>query len=396
MNVHAGARPTVSLWPLMFETFVCTLALLSFVALIGPLARAVGLAEWQVGAAMAIGGVTWVVCARRWGAASDRSGRRRILLLGLAGFVLAHAALCGFIAWCLEARPPAWLVFTGVLVLRGIAGGFYAAVPATAGAFVADHFEPRGRAGALAMLGAASAAGMVAGPGVAGLLASHSLVLPLYVTSALPALALAILWLFLPRTERHAPPTEAHPEPMPFSDRRLRRPLAITFSAIACVTVAQLAVSFFAIDRLALTGVDAARVSGIALTGVGVALIAAQVLVRWLPWPPPRFIRLGAWTAAVGFGVVAFAGTAPWLWTGYFVIAAGMGWLFPSLAALAANAVGPQEQGRASGALGSVTGLGMIVGPAIGMAAYAIDPGLPYGLMALVMAWAGIWPRHRV
>lgn len=64
------------LWPLMFEGFACSLSMMAFVAIIGPLARIMGLAPWQVGTAVTSAGVAWIVFARIWGAASDRFGRR--------------------------------------------------------------------------------------------------------------------------------------------------------------------------------------------------------------------------------------------------------------------------------------------------------------------------------
>ncbi|HHI5447008.1 TPA: MFS transporter, partial [Pseudomonas aeruginosa] len=126
--------------------------------------------------------------------ASDRHGRRRILLGGLAGFVLSYASLCLFIVLALHWTLPTLLAFAGIVLLRGLAGGFYAAVPACTAALVADHVEAQRRAAALAGLGAASAIGMVIGPGLAGLLATHGLVLPLLVTGALPLVALLALW----------------------------------------------------------------------------------------------------------------------------------------------------------------------------------------------------------
>lgn len=380
----------------MFETFVCTLAMMSFVALIGPLARAVGMATWQAGAAMTVGGIAWVWFSRIWGHKSDRRGRRRVLLQGLGGFVLSHAALCAFIVAALEWLPPVWLVFAGVLLLRAISGGYYAAVPATAGALVADHFTPEKRAGALAMLGAASAAGMVAGPGFAGFLAGYSLALPLYVTSVLPALALLMLWRFLPRQEvRHDTEGAVAPRPLSLGDRRLRRPLAVSLVAMGCVTIAQVAVGFFALDRLELSAAAAAKVSGIALVSVGAALIVAQSLVPKLHWPPERFIRIGAVVAALGFLIVVFAYSALVLCIGYCVAAAGLGWLFPAVSARAANAVRGHEQGSAAGAIGTAHGVGMIIGPLIGTLAYDYDPGAPYALMAVLMVLVAVWPARR-
>ena len=395
----AGSAPKkpgpISLKPLMFETFVCTLAMMSFVALIGPLARAVGMATWQAGAAMTVGGIAWVWFSRIWGHKSDRRGRRRVLLQGLGGFVLSHAALCAFIVVALEYLPPVWLVFAGVLLLRAISGGYYAAVPATAGALVADHFSPEKRAGALATLGAASAAGMVAGPGFAGFLASYSLALPLYVTSVLPALALLMLWRFLPRNEVCTLAPDAVAQPLRLADSRLRRPLAVSLVAMGCVTIAQVAVGFFALDRLELGPAGAARISGIALVAVGVALILAQSVVPKLHWPPGRFIRIGAVVASLGFVTVVFAYSSWMLCAGYFIAAAGLGWLFPAVSALAANSVRGHEQGAAAGAIGTAHGLGMIIGPLIGTVAYDVDPGAPYALMALLMVLVAIWPLRR-
>ncbi len=113
MKALSGSSPALpsadsafSMKPLMFETFVCTLAMMSFVALIGPIARVLGLAPWQAGLAVTVGGVAWVLFARRWGAASDRLGRRRVLLQGLGGFVLSYALLCAFIVVALRHPPP--------------------------------------------------------------------------------------------------------------------------------------------------------------------------------------------------------------------------------------------------------------------------------------------------
>ncbi|WP_368483365.1 MFS transporter [Pseudomonas aeruginosa] len=374
MTTPPPSANTLDLRPLMFETFVCTLAVMSFVALVGPLARKLGLAPWQAGAAVTVGGIAWMLAARPWGIASDRHGRRRILLGGLAGFALSYGSLCLFIVLALHWTLPTLFAFAGIVLLRGLAGGFYAAVPACTAALVADHVEAQRRAAALAGLGAASAIGMVIGPGLAGLLATHGLVLPLLVTGALPLVALLALWRWLPREERRQPNRGAA---LAIGDRRLRRPLAVGFVAMFSVTVAQITVGFFALDRLRLDSADAARVAGIALTAVGVALILAQLLVRRLDWPPPRLIRVGGLVAAIGFAAVCFADSPPLLWLAFFVAAAGMGWVFPAVSALNANAVRAEEQGAAAGTLVAVHGFGLISGPLLGTLLHQFDSRAP-------------------
>ncbi|WP_311267780.1 MFS transporter [Sphingobium sp. WCS2017Hpa-17] len=374
----APATDSFSLKPLMFETFVCSMAMMAFVALAGPIARVVGLAPWQVGAAMTVAGVAWMVMARIWGAASDRRGRRKILLLGLGGFAVTYVLLSLFIDFALRTTMGPALAFIGLVVGRAVAGIFYAAVPATSTALVADHVPPGERGKAMAAIGASSAAGMVIGPGFAGLVGPINLSLPLYLTAFLPAVAFAVLWRVLPQQEQHAPPKA---DLLRLTDPRLRRPMTIAFVAMFSVAVAQITVGFFALDRLHLDPAGAAHAAGIALAAVGVALVLAQVVLRQLDWSPMTLIRLGAFIGGVGFAAVTLATSAPLLWACYAVAAFGMGWVYPSVSALAANAVNAHEQGAAAGSIAAAHGLGVILGPIVGSFVYTLDNGVPFALV---------------
>ena len=389
-SARPGAdAPAFSLRPLMFETFVCTMAMMAFVALAGPIARSIGLDPWQIGFAMTIAGVAWMVMARIWGAASDRLGRRPVILFGLSGFALSYGILSLFIDAALRTAMAPMLAFAGLVAGRGIAGVFYAAVPATSAALVADHVPPAGRGRAMAAIGAASAAGMVIGPGAAGLIAPFSLSLPLYLTAALPVVALVVLWRILPKREHHAPPRA---DPLRLADRRIRRPMTVAIVAAFSVSVAQVTVGFYALDRLHLDSGPAAHAAGIALAAVGVALVFAQIVLRRMNWAPQRLIRAGGLIAAAGFLAVALATTAPMLWACYAVAAFGMGWVYPSISALAANSVGPDEQGAAAGSVAAAQGLGVILGPLAGTFVYGIDTAAPYvliGLMLVIVSLTG-------
>ncbi|EJT84146.1 major facilitator superfamily transporter [Pseudomonas putida S11] len=319
---------TLDLRPLLLANMACTMSMMAFVALIGPIARQLGMATWQAGAAVTVAGVVWVLLARPWGRAADRLGRRRILLLGSAGFTLAYWLLCLFVEGALRWLPGATLAFIGLMVARGCIGAFYAAIPVGCNALIADHVEPQRRARAMASLGAANAVGLVVGPALAALLARHSLSLPFHIMSLLPASAFLVLLFTL---KPQALPHSHTPSPVRLNDPRLRRPLLVAFSAMLSVTVSQIIVGFFALDRLHLGPAEAAQAAGIALTTVGVALILAQVLLRQLEWPPLKMIRVGATVSALGFACGSLATTAPWLWACYFVAAAGMGLCLPGV-----------------------------------------------------------------
>ena len=71
-----------------------------------------------------------------------------------------------------------------------------------------------------------------------------------------------------------------------------------------------------------------------------------------------------------------------------------MGWVFPSVMALAANAVGAHEQGATAGTVAAGHGLGMILGPLVGTLVYDLNPGAPYMLVAVLLVLVALWPAR--
>jgi DHA1 family tetracycline resistance protein-like MFS transporter len=159
------STPVVSGLPaLVFAALAGTMAMMAFVAVIGPVVRLLGLSEWHAGLSVTAAGMLWMLSARRWGVLSDRIGRRRVLLIALAAYALIYIALAVFVDTALQSPPAVWVSVLALVGLRALVGLFYAAVPPTAAALVADEAAPGQRAGAMAKLGTANAVGMVIGP----------------------------------------------------------------------------------------------------------------------------------------------------------------------------------------------------------------------------------------
>lgn len=121
-------------------------------------ARHVGLLSGAYAAGVLVG-------APLWGVVSDRVGRRRILLIGLVGYVLSLLPLL----W------PEWTGLAGIYALRVATGFFVAAVVPVVPALVAEYTPEDQRARRFAWLGAMSLLGFLFGPGlnaVAGRLSS--------------------------------------------------------------------------------------------------------------------------------------------------------------------------------------------------------------------------------
>jgi len=389
VNTAPSERAAFDPRPLFFGHMACTMAMMAFVAVVAPVARTLGMQPWQAGATVTVSGGLWMLMARVWGTASDRHGRRPVLLTGLTGLCVAYGLMCLAIDSSLRLLPPLAVSFGALVLTRGAVGGFFGSVPAVGQALIADHVAPAQRPAAMAAFGAAGAVGLVLGPAAAAWLAQFGLATPLYAMCALPLLAWLLLWRTLPRDVPHA---SAGAAPIRLHDPRLRRPMAVAFVAMFGVGIAQITVGFYALDRLGLDAAAAARVAGIALTLVGVALVASQLLARRLALTPQRMIRIGGLLAAFGFGAVGWVSTAGGVWLCYFVSAAGMGWVFPAFAALAANAVEAHEQGATAGSIGAAQGLGMVTGPLIGTLLYATGPAVPYQLVAVLLAVMALWP----
>ena len=152
MSTPAGAAPLAAfdLKPLLLASMACTMAMMAFVAVVGPVARVLGLQPWQAGITVTVSGALWMLLARVWGAASDRHGRRPVLLFGVAGVCVAYAAMCLAIDGALRTLPGVLWSFLALVLTRGAVGAFYAAIPAISQALIADHVPPQRRAGAMA------------------------------------------------------------------------------------------------------------------------------------------------------------------------------------------------------------------------------------------------------
>ena len=137
------------------------------------------------------------------GRLSDRIGRRKVLLIGMAAFSLG-SFLCAIPAWF-----PQPLRIGELIVGRLIQGG--GAIISTAFATVADHIEPEHRSTAMAVLGipigVSFVVGIVGGSILAGLFNTAFL---FWLTGAMGIGALILLARYLPEI----PPRRSAPPPL--------------------------------------------------------------------------------------------------------------------------------------------------------------------------------------
>lgn len=356
--------------PLALANFFSVASMMAFVMVVGPLIRQLNLEEWHGGLMVSVAGVSWMLLARPWGHLSDRKGRKKVLLIAIAGFALTYLGLAASLELLTHASVSVLVIVILLTVVRGGIGLFYAGIPVIVQAFIADTFEANKRTSAMAAIGFANALGMIFGPLLASLLVAASLTLPIYFAVLLPVLAWLVIWKKLPSIEVEQDMSLPKPK---WHDPRLRLPMLSGFVAMSCVIAAQTLIGFFAIDALKMELQQAAQIAGYALTAVGVTLVVVQGgIMKSSNLNPVTMLIIGSVIAAIGFVSLIWVSAVWQLIAAYAVIAVGMGLVFPGMQALTADSVDAHEQGTASGTVSATYGLAMIVAPIVATLTYQI------------------------
>ena len=125
-------------------------------------AQTFGASPLTIGLLFAVFSACQLVAAPALGDLSDKYGRRPILIFSLAGTVVSFVmlAMAHSIAMLFVAR-----------IVDGLSGGNIS----TARAYVADVTEPKDRARAYGLIGAAFGLGFIMGPALSGILAKYQL-----------------------------------------------------------------------------------------------------------------------------------------------------------------------------------------------------------------------------
>lgn len=363
---------------LLGAVFVVCLSQMALGPIIAPLAREVGLAEWQVGITISTAALTVVVTSQKWGRTSQSWGRKPVLVAALgvaaastAGFaVVASLGMAGVLVGT-------WL-FIGFVVLRGIGfGAAVAAMPPTAQAYIADVTDDEEtRVKGMAALGAVQASSMIAGAAVGGVLSAFGLLVPLVAIPCLLVVGLVLVVTMLRREPRTA--LIARPARVNLRDQRIFPYLACGFGMMTALGFVQVITGFVVQDRLGLGAADTGALTGAALAAAGCGLVVAQTLVvRRVSWSPPMLIRTGTLIAASGFGLFAIDLGAFLLFAAMVVIGLGLGIAMPGYVGGPTLLVSRQEQGGLAGLIGATNGLTFVLAPTLSTILYESSPGLP-------------------
>lgn len=356
-------------------------------ALLPLIGRAVGLAELQVGIIITASSAVYAMATRVWGRRSDHLGRKRVILIGLAGYTVGTLIFTSLFWLGFEMVLRGLMLWTALIVARCLQSTVMAGTMPASSAYISDITDASNRTVAIARLGAANSTGTILGPALGGLLAGISLLAPLYFAAAMTFCSLVMIAVFLPESPRalgHR--SDGVLYKLHFRDVRYRHFLLIAIVMLVTFSVVQQTLGFYFQDTLQLSGQQAARKVGFALMGAAtVSLLAQGLLVQRLKWPAWRLIQGGLFALLLGSVSLAVGASAVWLFAGVGLCGLGIGLSYPGCVAAASLTVSAEEQGSLAGLTTAVPAIGSIIGPVLGTGLYEMSPHWPYACNVLIL-----------
>lgn len=340
-------------------------------------AETFGASPLVIGLLFAVFSICQLAAAPALGDLSDRYGRRPVLIFSLAGTVVSFAML---------AVAHSVTMLFAARIVDGLSGGNIS----TARAYVADVTEPKDRARAYGLIGAAFGLGFIFGPALSGILSHYGYTAPIWAAAGITLAATAMAWLWLPETVHRARAGVGNPfRYLPDLLQRplVRRVLIIDFVYWCAFAVFQTTFALFAARRFSF---DVARTGYVfAAFGVFGAIVQGGLIrpiVRRLG--DVATFRLGLVFGVIGLVAVAASYSVTAFMLSLVPLALGIGFGHPTMASLVSLVGKSDEQGRVQGAAGAVESLGRTVGPVFGNSSLQhFGEGTPYvsaGLLLVV------------
>ncbi len=305
--------------------------------------------------------LTFAFAAPFIGMLADRFGRRPVILLSAAGFVLAFA---GYLA-----AAAAWQL----ILLRGLAGVFGSATLPVPTSIVGDLAPADRRGRWVGIIYGGAAVGYIAGPLLGGLLNDRfGYVVPSAAATALAAAALLLALFRIPETRPPAPQAPGSgPEHSAWTHVWQAVParstvllvLLISFGVMFAFAFVQPQLMFYAYDDLGWTSSQV----GLVMSAYAVAFMVCAFAVGQLS---DRVGRKPALVAGLALFSAQFAGLlvfrdVAWIMMSFIVAGLGNALYEPSLSAIVLDITPSEHTAGMLGVRNTAGSLGSMLGPAL-------------------------------
>lgn len=354
-----------------------------------------------------------LIFAPLWGGWSDRIGRRPLILIGIAGYIVAQVMF--------GLSTSFWLLYAARIV-GGILSS--ATLPVSA-AYVADMTTNEERSRGMAWIGTTVSLGVVAGLALGGLLSRQdwhfnwstghfrvdSFSIPFFTAAFLGLLTLfaALRWLqeSMPKTsvQNTNPARESNEDPT--SDwvslvKTLTPLLVLTLAGQFALTIFEGTFALFAQSKFDFGPAEVGYV--FVMCGLVMTVFQAGA-VGFLAGKISEMTQIGAGFALMGSGIalLATAQTKFFVFAFVALLSLGMAFIAPNLAALISKLGGVRQTGASLGIQNAANSLGQAGGPILGGALFIWQINAPYLfsgavllLLALYIGWKVVVRKSEV
>ena len=352
-----------------------------------------------------------LIFAPLWGRWSDRIGRRPLILIGIAGYVVAQVMF--------GLSTSLWLLYAA----RIVGGILSSATFPVSAAYVVDMTTKEERSRGMAWLGTAASLGVVVGPALGGLLSRRdwhfnwssghlkvdSFSTPFFAAALLGLLTLLAALRWLPESLPKSSAQDASPAKDTSEKKKADwRTLLKTLSPLLALTLAgQFALTMFegtfALFAQAKFEFGPAEVGYVFVVCGLVMTVFQGGAVGFLAGKISEMIQIGAGFALMGTGIalLATAQTKFLVFAFVALLSLGMAFIAPNLAALVSKRGGEQHAGASLGIQNAANSLGQSIGPLLGGVLFIWQINAPYLFsgavllsLALVIGWKAIAARR--
>lgn len=354
--------PQASLLPVFLIVLVDVFGMTLVIPLLSIYAESFHATPLQATLLISVFAVCQLVSGPMLGHASDRTGRKPMLLISQVGTCI------GFIV--LARATSLWMIY-----LSRIIDGVTAGNLALAQAYIADNTPPERRAQSFGLIGIAFGLGFFVGPAVTGFLsARYGLNAPIYLAAVMSATSVLATATLLKDRVRPVPEARSRFEALNwrtytqyFARPGLRgRLFQFLFFMLSFSTFIS-GFALFAERRFVWDGRPfGPREIGYLFAFVGfLGIILQGGLIGWLVrrFGEASLVTVGFLALVIGYVALGFAYTVPFLVATSIVASFGMGVLRPALTSLITHQATRHEQGVVLGLTQSLTSMASIVAP---------------------------------
>jgi len=343
--------------------------------------------EIEINTLVSISAAMFIVFTPFWGKLSDRIGRKKVLLIGLSGYVLSNVFFLYSASLGLIGTFTGFSLLMILLISRVINSAIGAASRPASGAYVADVTTEEERSSGMGKFGAANNLGTILGPVLVGSLVGlnifdiqieqFGLLTPLIVMSMIMALTALFVYFYLPDNQINS--DEEIQDTKLVLDFNLKLLISIGVIIFTAFAIVQSVTAFYIQDRFGYNLDQTAQTTALLLGTMALMSIVSQLtIVQKYKGGPLNLIKFSIPLFILSSVLIIFSPNFLFIYIGMAAMGLGMGLASPGYTSAASLNADKDNQGAAVGLAMVAPGIGFALGPFLSGILYSSSMNMPF------------------